>query len=81
MGDIEIVNTDIVGVDHPVVSGFYQMLFHAAGRIQPYQSSYDAAQRILDIIGNKGNPDDLNPDDLENVFNSAGAHFKRVLIK
>lgn len=76
---IEVADTDVDGVDHPVISSFYEMLFQVAGRIQPILPSYKAAQRILDVIERGGLPDEISTNDLESVFHAAGANFERIV--
>lgn len=78
---IEVANTDVDGIDHPVISSFYETLFSVAGRIPSILPSYKAAQRILDVIEIGGLPDEMSMDDIELVFRAAGASFERIVVE
>ena len=76
-----VADTSKDGVDHPVIQSYYEMLFNVAGRIQPNSLSYEAAQRILDVIERGELPDKINTDDLRSVFHATGGIFERIVIK
>lgn len=76
-----VADTDVDGIDHPVISSWYKTLFEVAGRIQPNSLSYEAAQRILDVIERGELPDKINTDDLRSVFHATGGIFERIVIK
>lgn len=75
------VDTDLVGVDHPVVQDFYAAIFGVAGRIQPSSSVYEAAERLLEITEKGRPPEEIDSEDLERVFQAAGAIFERIIIE
>lgn len=68
-------------IDHPVISSWYDTLPHVAEGIQPSSSSYEAAQRILDAVKKGDPPDEIDMDDVGEVFHAADLDFKRVVIK
>lgn len=80
-GQTKVADTSVDGPDHPVISSWYQTLFFVAGRVQPGSRSYEAAQRILDVIERNGPPEEINMNDVERVFHATGGTFERIVIK
>lgn len=79
--DAEVVDTDKVGVDDPVIQSLYEMLFNVAGSIPSNIPTYEAAQRILDVVEQGDPPEKISTDDLESVFRAAGKSFIRIVLE
>ncbi len=65
----------------PVIQSLYEMLFNVAGSIPSNIPTYEAAQRILDVVEQGDPPEKISTDDLESVFRAAGKSFTRIVLE
>jgi hypothetical protein len=77
----DVVDTQTTEPNHPVITGFKELIFVTAGTIQPNSSAYEAAQRILKIVTDDNpNLENLSSEDLFKVFNAAGLYCERLTV-
>ncbi len=79
---VGVIDSSQVGVDNPVVQGFYEMIFTVAGGIQPTQpEAFTAAMRVTEMIQRGVAPDKINMNDLGLIFRAAGLLFDRFIVE